>query len=303
MATNHSLLVVGSIALDSVETPFGKRDDALGGSAIYASLAASLFTKVMIVGVAGNDFPEEAIFILKNRNIDIRGLELKKGKTFRWCGKYHKNMNNRDTIYTNLNVFSTFQPKIPNPYKTAPFVFLGNIQPILQLDVLNQVQNPRFVACDTMNLWINTTRNELLQVIQKVDLLLLNDTELAELTDEPNLLKGLSVLHNQGLKTIVVKKGEHGAVLSHKGNLFYAPAVPVKQPTDPTGAGDCFAGGLMGYLSSSSSITFHELKKAVIYGSVLGSYCVEAFSTDGLLNLNHDMITARYRILRRMVSL
>ncbi len=303
MNKRNSVLVVGSVAFDDVETPFGKRDGSLGGSAIFFSIAASHFTEVRIVGVAGSDYPQEAIALLEERNIDTRGLEIKEGKTFLWGGKYHEDINIRDTLYTNLNVFAEFKPKIPDKYKTTPFVFLGNIQPSLQLDVLSQMKNPKFIALDTMNLWINTTKNDLMQVLKKVDLLLINDSELSELTGELNLLKGLKSIHEYGLKYVVIKKGEHGAFFSGNGSLFYVPAFPIIQPTDPTGAGDSFAGGLIGYLSSCPEISPSELKKSVIYGSIMGSFCVEHFSINGLLNLTKDMINSRYLSLQQMVTL
>jgi len=303
MSKRNSVLVVGSVAFDDVETPFGKRDGSLGGSAIFFSIAASHFTKVRIVGVAGSDYPQEAIALLEKRNIDTRGLEIKEGKTFLWGGKYHEDINIRDTLYTNLNVFAEFKPIIPEIFKTTPFIFLGNIQPSLQLDVLNQVKNPKFIALDTMNLWINTTKDDLMQVLKKVDLLLINDSELSELTGELNLLKGLKTIHEYGLKYVVIKKGEHGAFFSDNDSLFYVPAFPVIQPTDPTGAGDSFAGGLIGYLSSCPEISSSELKKSVIYGSIMGSFCVEHFSINGLLNLTKDMINSRYLSLQQMVTL
>ncbi len=302
MSKGNSVLVVGSVAFDDVETPFGKRDGSLGGSAIFFSMAASHFTKVRIIGIAGSDYPQEAIALLEKRNIDTRGLEIKEGKTFLWGGKYHEDINIRDTLYTNLNVFAEFKPIIPEAFKTTPFIFLGNIQPSLQLDVLNQMKNPKFIALDTMNLWINTTKNDLMQVLKKVDLLLINDSELSELTGELNLLKGLKTIHEYGLKYVVIKKGEHGAFFSDNGSLFYVPAFPIIQPTDPTGAGDSFAGGLIGYLSSCPEISSSELKKSVIYGSIMGSFCVEHFSINGLLNLTKDMINSRYLSLQQMVT-
>ena len=302
MSKSNSVLVVGSIAFDDVETPFGKRNGSLGGSAIFFSIAASHFTNVRIVGVAGSDYPQEAIALLEKRNIDTRGLEIKEGKTFLWGGKYHEDINIRDTLYTNLNVFAEFNPKIPDVYKTTPSIFLGNIQPSLQLDVLNQVKNPKLIALDTMNLWINTAKNDLMKVLKKVDLILINNSELSELTGELNLLKGLKAIHGYGLKYVVIKKGEHGAILSDNGSLFYAPAFPVIQPTDPTGAGDSFAGGLIGYLSACPEISSNELKKSIIYGNIMGSFCVEHFSINGLLNLTKDMINSRYKSLQQLVT-
>ncbi len=300
---NDSVLVIGSVAFDDVETPFGKRRDALGGSAVFFSMAASHFTTTRIVGIAGRDFPEAAITMLKERHIDTRGLEIVDGKTFRWGGVYHKNMNDRDTLYTHLNVFADFKPVIPNQYRQTPYLFLGNIQPSLQLDVLDQVENPKFTALDTMNLWINTTLDDLLKVIAKVDLILINDSELSLLTDEYNLRSGLKKLHQMGPAYIVIKEGEHGAYLSYDSQLFYTPAYPVNQAIDPTGAGDGFAGGFMGYLTTCQEIDFKSMKKALIYGSTLGSYVVEGFSVDGLKQTDRDQIESRYSALRQLVTI
>jgi sugar/nucleoside kinase (ribokinase family) len=297
------VLVVGSVAFDDVETPFGKRRDALGGSAIFFSMAASHFTHIRIVGVAGNDFPDSAIAMLKSHNIDVDGLKIVAGKTFRWGGVYHQNMNDRDTLYTHLNVFADFKPDIPKQYRRTQFLFLGNIQPALQLDVLNQIKNPKFCALDTMNLWINTTLDDLLKVIAKVDLILINDSELCLLTGESNLRSGLAKLHRLGPEYIVIKKGEHGSFLSHSAQLFFTPAYPVDQAIDPTGAGDGFAGGFMGYLASCSKIDFNSMKRALVYGSVLGSYVVEDFSVDRLKKIDRDQIENRYQALRRLVTI
>ncbi len=298
-----SILVVGSVAFDDVETPFGKRESALGGSAIYFSLAAAPFAPVNVVGVAGTDFPDSARTLLNRHRIDTTGLEIAEGKTFRWGGKYHTDLNRRDTLYTHLNVFADFSPKIPTPYLDSPIIFLGNIQPTLQLDVLKHFPRPELVALDTMNLWINTTRKDLLKVIRRVHLLVINDSELAELTECVALLKGLEKLHALGPRYIVIKRGEHGALISTPSALFFTPAFPVEKAVDPTGAGDSFAGGMMGYLASCPQITYTSLKKAIVYGSVLGSYCVENFSIDGLLNLNRSMIDKRYLALRQMVRI
>jgi len=306
----NKVLVVGSVALDDVETPFGRRDNALGGSAIYFSLAASCFARVQLVGVAGQDYPPQALALLHRKKIDIEGLNIVPGETFRWGGKYHTDMNHRDTLYTYLNVFADFKPTIPERYRQTPFIFLGNIQPSLQLEVLRQMQAPQFVALDTMNLWINTARSELMEVIRQVHLLMINDSELFELTNQRHLLSALSELHHTGPRIIVIKKGEHGALLSYYKkdrnpvrNLFYAPVYPVRQATDPTGAGDSFAGGFLGYLTACSRISFRLLKKATLYGSIMGSFVVEGFGVDGLLKLNATKIDQRYRLLRRMVAL
>jgi sugar/nucleoside kinase (ribokinase family) len=291
------------VAFDDVKTPFGERRNALGGSAVFFSMAASHFTNVRIVGVAGKDYPEEAIKMLCDHNVDTNGLEIAEGKTFRWGGVYHEDINIRDTLYTHLNVFADFKPVIPPDYQQSPFLFLGNIQPALQLDVLNQLQKPRFTALDTMNLWIESTPDDLNKVIKKVDLLLINDSELNLLTGELNLLKGLDKVHKMGPKYVIIKKGEHGAFLSYDTELFYSPAFPVKQATDPTGAGDSFAGGLMGYLTTCKKINFTALKKALVYGCVMGSFVVENFSTDGLTQLNQEQIESRYNALRTLITI
>ena len=300
---NKSVLVVGSVAFDDVETPFGKREDALGGSAVYFSMAAAPFTSIRVVGVAGNDYPEDALNMLKKHGADIRGLEIADGKTFRWGGVYHDDMNQRDTLYTYLNVFADFKPVIPTDFRKTPFLFLGNIQPSLQLDVLAQMEKPDYTALDTMNLWIDTALSELSQVISKVDLLIINDSELTLLTGETNLLAGLKKTHKMGPRHIIIKKGEHGAFLSDGDDLFYSPAFPVTQAADPTGAGDCFAGGLMGYLTSCDSIDFTTLKKALVYGCVMGSFVVEKFSVDGLIGLDRKQVDARFESLRKMVAI
>ena len=264
-------------------------------------MAASHFTNVRIVGVAGKDYPEEAIKMLCNHNIDTHGLEIADGNTFRWGGVYHEDINRRDTLYTDLNVFADFKPVIPREYRQTPFLFLGNIQPSLQLEVLEQIEDPKYIALDTMNLWINTALDDLLKVIQKVDLLIINDSELTLLTKKTNLLAGLEKLHMMGPQHIIIKKGEHGAFLSYNTELFYSPAFPVKQATDPTGAGDSFAGGLMGYLTTCKNTDFITLKKALVYGCVMGSFVVEKFSTDGLAQLDREQIEARYKALRKLV--
>lgn len=297
------VLVVGSVAIDDVETPFGKRNEAIGGSAIYFSSACSFFTKVCLVGIAGTDFPQNIIHILNERNVDTKGLVIREGKTFRWGGRYHMDINIRDTLYTELGLFEKFNPELPEEYKTVPFVFLANIQPSLQLKVLDEVTSPGFVACDTMNLWIDTARDELLRLLRRVNLLLLNDSELYDLTGEYNLIKGLEKAHDLGPEYVIVKKGENGAYLSSKGKLFFTPAYPVRKPVDPTGAGDSFAGGLLGFLAISGKTDFRTLKKALIYGSVFGSICVESFSIDNLLKVNHTTVEKRYRFLRYLVSL
>ncbi len=305
---SKSVLVVGSVALDDVETPFGKRNNSVGGSAVYFSIASSFYSQVQMVGVAGKDFPHQVLDTFKERNIDIDGLELITGKTFRWGGKYHDDINVRDTLYTDLNVFADFKPTIPDNYKHTPFVFLGNIQPALQLDVLNQLQSPKFVALDTMNLWINTARKDLDKVIEKIDLLVINDSELTLLTGELNLLKGLKKIHQRGLKYAIIKKGEHGAYLSQLNaksknpELFFVPAFPVWEPIDPTGAGDSFAGGFMGYLSQADDISFETMKKALVHAAIMGSLCVQGFSYERLGQVDSDIVEERLNTLQQLVT-
>lgn len=300
---NKPVLVVGSIALDDVRTPFGERKNSLGGSAFYFALAAAHFTDVALVAVAGRDYPASARQLLRTRGVNIDGLETADGKTFRWGGHYHQDINERDTLYTELNVFADFRPRIPADYCQIPYLFLGNIQPALQLDILSQMNHPKFVTLDTMELWIKSTVKDLRRVISKTDLLLINDSELRLITGEYNLRKGLKRVHQMGPQYVIIKQGEHGAYLSSRKSLFYAPAYPVEQPTDPTGAGDSFAGGLLGYLAANDTRSFRNLKKALLYGSIMGSFLVEHFSADGLLHLTKRQIDDRYRYLRKLVSL
>jgi len=308
---NNSVLVVGSVALDDIETISGSRNDVVGGSAIYFSFAGSFFSNIQVVGVAGKDFPDETIDSMQDRNIDTTGIQLQEGKTFKWGGKYHEDMNGRDTLYTHLNVFEDFSPQIPAEFRKTPFVFLGNIQPDLQLKVLEQVQEPRFVALDTMNLWINEQRDQLLEVIKKIDMLVINQTELADLTDEDNLINGIKYLHEKlKIKYIIIKIGEYGAYISaaEKRNktqhlMFFSPAFPVPFTIDPTGAGDSFAGGFMGYLAKTGELSFKNMKMALVYGNIMGSFSVQDFSVDKLLSIDQDEIENRYSRLRQLVTI
>lgn len=290
------LLVVGSVAFDSVETPFDKIDNALGGSATYISLAASYFTApVNLVGVVGDDFGKENIKLLEDHNIDLTGLEIVEGeKTFRWGGKYHYDLNTRDTLFTDLNVFENFNPVIPEAMQSSRFLVLGNIMPSLQLKVLDQMNDPKFVVCDTMNLWIDNTKTDLLKVLKRIDLLVINDSEARLLTDEPNLIKAARAIQEMGPNYLIIKKGEHGALLFGENKIFSAPAYPLEDIFDPTGAGDTFAGGLIGYLHKTSDINFENLKRAVIYGSTMASFSVEKFSTKGIEDLSNLEIKSRY---------
>lgn len=292
-----SVLVVGSAALDSVKTPYGEVADALGGSAFYFAAAASYFAPVNVVAVVGKDFPQAKIEFLKERNVDLSGLEIATGKTFRWGGVYHEDMNQRDTLYTHLNVFQTFSPQIPLHSSKTPYVFLANIHPDLQSDVLKQVDNPKLVMLDTMNLWIDTDLLSLQSVISKVDAIILNDQEARQITGELNLIKAAKDVTKMGPKTVIVKKGEHGAFIISENDFFALPAYPLERLFDPTGAGDSFAGGLMGYLAKTDDLSPASFRKALVYGTVAASFAVEKFSVDRLRDLSQDEIESRYERL------
>jgi sugar/nucleoside kinase (ribokinase family) len=289
-----SLLVIGSMGLDTIETPWGRAEDVIGGTAIYCGVAASYFANVRLVGVVGEDFPQAEIEFLKRRNIDLAGLEIKPGKSFRWGGKYHLDLNTRDTLFTHLNVFETFQPVIPEKYRDTPFVFLGNIGPDLQLDVLEQVRHPQFVALDTMNYWIERTPEALRRVLARIDVLLVNDSEARQLAGEPNLVKAARLIRNMGPKIIIIKKGEHGAVMASDGTFFWAPAFPLENAFDPTGAGDTFAGGFMGYVAKAGKLDDETLRQAVVYGSTFASFAVEKFSLDRIRDLKEEEVRGRF---------
>ncbi len=271
-----SLLVVGSVALDSVETPFDKVEDALGGSATYISLAASYFSApVELVGVVGDDFPKQYTEMLGHHNVDLEGLQIIKGeKTFRWGGKYHYDLNVRDTLFTDLNAFENFNPVLPERYKKSRYICLGNIDPILQMRVLDQVADPQFVVCDTMNLWINLMKPDLQKLLKRVHVFILNDSEARMLTEEPNLIKAAKLIRQMGPEILIIKKGEHGAMLFTHDTIFSAPAYPMEIIFDPTGAGDSFAGGFTGYLHKTMDLSPENIKRAVIYGSTMASFCV-----------------------------
>jgi len=296
-----SILVVGSIALDTVQTPYGQASDSPGGSALYFSAAASLFTKVRIVGVIGKDFDLKSIQFLKERGADFSGLEVEEGLTFRWGGRYHKNLNHRDTLFTYLNVFEKFQPRIPEHYKDSRFVFLANIDPELQLHVLDEMPPPELSVLDTMNFWISGKPHELEAVIKRVDILILNDEEIRELTGIHNIFEAGSELLSRGPRALVIKKGEHGAVLMTPDGYFFSPAFPLKQVVDPTGAGDSFAGGLLGYLAVCDKITDEELRRAVIYGTIVASYNVEDFSFRRLKEITREDVENRLQQIRDMM--
>ena len=300
---NMSLLVVGSIALDTVETPYGNRNDSLGGSALYFSAAASFFTPVNVVGVVGSDFDQSKISFLKKRRVNLDGLYVESGDTFRWGGRYHRDLNQRDTLFTYLNVFENFQPKIPAQYKKADYVFLANIDPELQLQVLEQIDKPKLVVLDTMNFWISGKRRTLDEVIKRCDILILNDEETRELTDEPNLITAIKKLSKtEGPHTFIIKKGEHGALLYHNDSFFFAPAFPLEKAVDPTGAGDSFAGGFLGYIARQDSMDDVTLRKAIIYGSAIASFNVEDFSFDRLVHLQMEELEERFKAFKKLTS-
>ncbi len=300
-----SLLVVGSVAYDGIETPFGKVDRILGGSATYISLTSSYFTNpVNLVGVVGKDFADEDISLFKSKNIDLKGLQRDdSGDTFFWRGKYHYDLNNRDTLDTQLNVFEHFDPKIPDEYKNAKYVALGNIEPSLQNKVLDQIDDPDYVVMDTMNFWIEGTPDALKQTLKLVDLLVINDSEARELADEPNLFRAADIVMKMGPETLIIKKGEHGALLFTRDEIFSAPAYPVIDIFDPTGAGDSFMGGLLGWLSYTDDRSPQNLRRAVIFGSVMASFCVEEFGPERLKNLTEEEIYNRYREFRKLSAI
>ncbi len=289
-----SLLVVGSVAIDSVETPFGKREEVLGGSAIYFSISASFFTNVKLVAVIGRDFPKQYISRLKSRGVSLEGLEVSKGKTFRWKGKYEYDLNKANTIYTKLNVFKDFSPKIPYAYKKTPYLFLANIDPELQLNVLKNVDSPRLVACDSMNFWITNKLNALKRLLKKVDVFLINDSEARLLSGESNLLKASKYIFSLGPRRLIVKRGDSGAIfIKNDGSFFNTPAYLMENLKDPTGAGDSFAGGFMGYLSKTHELSDKAMKRAVIYGTIMASFCVQDFGPARLIRLRSSDIEKR----------
>ncbi|MFZ5518351.1 MAG: PfkB family carbohydrate kinase [Candidatus Zhuqueibacterota bacterium] len=290
-----SVLVVGSVALDSVETPFGKVDEAIGGSGTYFSASASYFTDVNVVAVVGEDFPHDQIQFLKDRRVNFDGLVERQGKTFRWGGKYETDINQRKTLFTHLNVFENFDPVLPDHYKKTPYIFLANIHPDLQQKVLDQIEKPRLVVMDTMNFWIEGTPDSLRRVLKSIDILIVNDSETKQLADDPNLISAARKIQAMGPKILVIKKGEHGALMIHDEGYFWAPAFPLSAIQDPTGAGDTFAGGFVGYLAKMDDFSGKTLKRAIIYGSTMASFCVERFSLDRLRDLTQAQIDARYR--------
>jgi sugar/nucleoside kinase (ribokinase family) len=295
------LLVVGSVALDSVTTPFGSVREALGGSATFFSYAASFFTTVRLVATVGEDFPPEHLALLRDRGVDTSGLQPAPGRTFRWVGEYGYDLNEARTLDTQLNVFADFKPVLPPALTGAPFVFLANIDPVLQLDVLRQMSRPRLVALDTMNFWIQGKRDDLERVLAEVDVLMINDAEARQLAREPNLVKAARAIAGLGPKTVVVKRGEYGAVMVADGQFFFVPAYPLDSVFDPTGAGDTFAGGFMGYIAAHGRIDAAAIRRAIVYGSVMASFTVEDFSLNRLTRLTPAEIETRYADFRELV--
>ena len=299
----NKLLIVGTVAFDAIETPFGKTDKILGGAGTYIGLSASNFNlQSAIVSVVGDDFPQEYLDLLTDKNIDISGIEVVKGgKTFFWSGLYHNDLNTRDTLATELNVLADFQPKVPQNFKNADVVMLGNLHPLVQSSVLDQMDvKPKLVVLDTMNFWMDCALPELLDVIKRIDVITINDEEARQLSGEYSLVKAAAKIHAMGPEFVVIKKGEHGALLFHDHKIFFAPALPLEEVFDPTGAGDTFAGGFAGYITQSENASFENMKSAIIYGSNLASFCVEKFGTERMVHLEKDEVIAR---LQQFISL
>jgi sugar/nucleoside kinase (ribokinase family) len=301
----NKLLIVGTVAFDAIETPFGKTDKILGGAATYIGLSASFFNlQSAIVSVVGDDFPQEHLDLLTSRNIDISGIEIVKGgKTFFWSGLYHNDLNSRDTLVTELNVLADFQPKVPQNYKDADVVMLGNLHPLIQSSVLDQMEKkPKLVVLDTMNFWMDCALPELLDVIKRVDVITINDEEARQLSGEYSLVKAANKIQEMGPKYVVIKKGEHGALLFHNREVFFAPALPLEDVFDPTGAGDTFAGGFSGFIAQSENISFGNMKNAIIYGSNLASFCVEKFGTERMETLSKAEVAIRLQQFKSLTQ-
>ncbi|WP_340067062.1 PfkB family carbohydrate kinase [Ascidiimonas aurantiaca] len=299
------LLIVGTVAFDAIETPFGKTDKILGGAGTYIGLSASHFhVPSAIVSVVGDDLPQSYLKMFEDRKIDISGIEVVKGgKTFFWSGKYHNDLNTRDTLDTQLNVLADFDPVVPENYRDADILMLGNLHPNIQMDVINQMdERPKLIILDTMNFWMTHTWNELIDVIKQVDVVTINDEEARQLTSEYSLVRAAQKIHEMGPSYVVIKKGENGALLFHDNNIFFAPALPLEEVFDPTGAGDTFAGGFAGYLAKTEDITFNNMKKAIIYGSNLASFCVEKFGTERLEKLKEDEIQRRLQQFKELTQ-
>lgn len=299
------LVIVGTVAFDAIETPFGKTDKILGGAATFIGLAASQFdVDTAAVSVVGGDFPQDYLDLLQDKNIDISGIDIvKDGKTFFWSGRYHNDMNTRDTLVTELNTLADFNPIVPEDYKDAEYVMLGNLHPLVQLSVLEQMhRKPKLVVLDTMNFWMDNALEDLHKVMSKVDVITINDEEARQLTGEYSLVVAARKIHDMGPKYVVIKKGEHGALLFHNGNVFYAPALPLEEVFDPTGAGDTFAGGFIGFLAKTDNITFDNMKQAVIYGSTLASFCVEKFGTERMQKLEKEAVYKRLQEFKQLTQ-
>lgn len=298
-----SLLVIGSVAFDAIETPFGKTDKIIGGAATYISLSASYFTKdVNLVAVVGEDFPQTDIAMMQQHGINTDGLQIKQGeKSFFWSGKYHNDMNSRDTLVTELNVLGDFDPIIPESYQNCEFLMLGNLTPKVQETVINRLaKRPRLIVMDTMNFWMQIAMDDLRQTLKMVDVLTINDEEARELSGEYSLVKAAKKIMAMGPQFLIIKKGEHGALLFHQNEVFFAPALPLEEVFDPTGAGDTFAGGFIGYLSQTEDVSFENMKRAIIYGSAMASFCVEKFGTERLINLSQKEINARVQQFKNL---
>ena len=301
----NKLLIVGTVAFDAIETPFGKTDKILGGAATYIGLSASFFdVESAIVSVVGDDFPEEYMQVLKSKNIDLSGLEVVQGgKTFFWSGLYHNDLNSRDTLDTQLNTLADFQPKVPENFKNADVVMLGNLHPLVQSSVLDQMtEKPKLVVLDTMNFWMDCALPELMDVIKRIDVLTINDEEARQLSGEYSLVKAAAKIQKMGPKFVVIKKGEHGALLFHNKEVFFAPALPLEEVFDPTGAGDTFAGGFAGFIAQSENISFGNLKNAVIFGSNMASFCVEKFGTERMQELTKEQVNSRLQQFRALTQ-
>lgn len=297
-----SILVVGSVALDSVETPFGEGTEVLGGSGTYFATAASFFTDVRLVAVVGEDFPAEHVEFLRSRNVDLAGLRTAPGKTFRWRGRYDYDLNEAHTLDTQLNVFESFHPQLPSGYEEAEYIFLANIDPELQLEVLRQVRNPKLVACDTMNFWIAGKREALKKTLAHVDMLVINEAETRQLAEEPNLVRAALAILAMGPKALVVKRGEYGVLMFTRDSVFSIPAYPLESVFDPTGAGDSFAGGFVGYLAATGNLADSAIRQGIVFGSVMASFNVEDFSLNRLRNLQYSEIEERFRQFKQLTD-
>lgn len=297
-------MIVGTVAFDAIETPFGKTDKILGGAATYIGLSSSHFNiDNAIVSIVGEDFPAEHLNLLSSKGISIEGIEIVKGgKTFFWSGKYHNDLNTRDTLETQLNVLADFKPVVPESYRDAEYVMLGNLHPLVQLSVLEQMKKPKLVVLDTMNFWMDNAWEDLVKVIEKVDVITINDEEARQLTGEHSLVKSARKISKMGPEYVVIKKGEHGALLFNAEQIFFAPALPLEEVFDPTGAGDTFAGGFTGYLAESGDISFQNMKNAVIYGSGMASFCVEKFGTERMENLSEQEINSRMKEFKNLTQ-